>query len=240
MRENDHKDFEIRRQEARQRIFALDALADKTAKREGFFDMVYENAAGDGAAVPWADLDAKPQLKQWLAENPAKSTANHAVDVACGLGDHGEAMSAAGYSTIGFDLAPTALKWARKRFPESKVDYRQIDLFDMPDDFPGKFNLVYECYTIQSIPGELHGDISRAIASLVAPGGTLLVIARTRAEDENADGPPWHLAPSEYNIFKHLGFKLHSESIYEVARPDKSIPHVFAEWRRKQVLYQRW
>lgn len=226
-------DFDARRIAARKKINALDKTALKQEpKREGFFDAVYERAEGDGAAVPWADLAPKPQLTQWLADNPAANDAMCAADVACGLGDHAEAMAAAGYQTTGFDIAKSAIDWAKKRFPETSVDYRHADLFDLPQNWSAGFDLVYECYTIQAVPPELHEDITRAIASLVAPGGTLLAIARTRAEHEKASGPPWHLAPSEYNLFRHLGFSLESMSDYEATRTDKTIPHVFAVWRR--------
>jgi len=60
----------------------------------------------------------------------------------------------------------------------------------------------------------------------------LLVIARIRGDDEEVDGPPWHLSSKEYNIFNGLGFTLESESIYEVVRQDKAIPHVFAVWKK--------
>ncbi len=225
-------DFEARRIAARKEVNALDQIAlAGEPKREDFFNAVYQRAEGDGAAVPWADLAPKPQLVEWLAANPVARAGLRAADVACGLGDHAEAMAAAGYHTTGFDIATAALDWVQKRFPNSAVDYRYCDLFSIPDEWVGGFDLVFECYTIQAVPVELHADISKAIASLVAPGGTLLVIARTRKEDQEASGPPWHLAPSEYNIFEDLGFRLESESIYQVERPDKTISHVFAEWR---------
>ncbi|MEZ5801166.1 MAG: hypothetical protein R3D29_12765 [Nitratireductor sp.] len=51
---------------------------------------VYDMAAGDAQAVPWADLKPKPQLQQWLASNHGNGRT--AVDIACGLGDNAEAM----------------------------------------------------------------------------------------------------------------------------------------------------
>lgn len=232
MSETDNN-FEARRIAARKEVNALDnAAPDSEPKREGFFNMVYDRAGGDGAQVPWADLAPKPQLSEWLTKNPAGNTSLRAADVACGLGDHAEAMAAAGYDTVGFDIADTAIDWAIKRFPNTKVNYTRGDLFELPKDWIGGFDLVFECYTIQAVPEALHEDISKAIASLVAPGGTLLMIARTRAEGEPADGPPWHLSPKEVNIFKGLGFELESESIYEVTRSDKTIPHVFNVWKK--------
>ncbi len=227
------EEFEARRAAARLEVNALETGAVAAEpKRECFFNMVYERAEGDGAAVPWADLAPKPQIVEWLAENPATGPDMRAVDVACGLGDHAEAMAEAGYQTTGFDIAKSATDWAQKRFPDSPVNYCHADLLELPEDWPGSFHLVCECYTIQSVPEELHADLSTAIASLVAPGGKLIVIARIRAEDEQPNGPPWHLAPSEYNIFKGLGFVVESESNYEVIRADKLIPHVFAVWRK--------
>ncbi len=228
-----NQDFEARRIAARKEVNALDnAAPDDEPKREGFFNMVYDRAGGDGAQVPWADLEPKPQLSEWLAKNPAANPSMRAADVACGLGDHAVAMAAAGYDTVGFDIAETAILWAKERFPDTKVNFTRGDLFELPEDWIGGFDLVYECYTIQAVPEALHEDISKAIASLVAPGGTLLMIARTRSEDEPASGPPWHLSPKEVNIFKGLGFTLESESIYEVARGDKTIPHVFCVWKK--------
>ncbi len=233
MSDSNNQDFEARRVAARKEVNALDKGAlGSEPKREGFFNMVYDRAEGDGAQVPWADLAPKPQLAEWLTANPATNSSMRAADVACGLGDHAVAMAEAGYDTVGFDIANTAIDWAKERFPDSGVNFTHGDLFDLPKDWVGGFDLVYECYTIQAVPEAMHEGISKAIASLVAPGGTLLTIARTREEGEEANGPPWHLKPSEYNIFKSLGFELDSESNYVVTRADKSIPHVFQVWKK--------
>lgn len=41
----------------------------------------------------------------------------------------------------------------------------------------------------------------RAAGAAVAPGGTLLVIATAREDDEGADGPPWPLTRAEIDAF---------------------------------------
>ncbi len=90
-------------------------------ERQAFFNAVYEQAAGDAAFVPWADLKAKEQLNNGLRKmtesNPHPALT--AMDVACGLGDNAEALARAGYATTAFDLAGDAIDWAKKRFPES-------------------------------------------------------------------------------------------------------------------------
>lgn len=224
-------DFVARRAALRARIDAIEgAQGASLSDRKAFFDTVYERAAGDAAEVPWADLKPKDRLDAWLAANPGR--ARRAIDVACGLGDNAEALSAAGWRTSAFDLSGRAIGWALERFPDSTVDYRVADLAALPSEWSGTFDLVHECYTIQSVPGELRTLFALAIASLVAPGGTLLIYARTRLDERPAAGPPWPLSPREANIFAEMGFQLGREELFDQVRPDRVIPHVFAEWQR--------
>lgn len=226
-------DFEARRQAARERLDADDpavkAARDDTG-RSGFFANVYEKADGDAAAVPWADLEPKPQLLEWLAEHPGQG--RRAIDVACGLGDHAVALAAAGYETTAFDYAEKAVNWSRRRFADKPVDWHVADLTNLPAHWRYAFDLVYECYTVQSVPPERHAEFSAAIASLVAPGGTLLVYARSRKDGEKADGPPWPLSPSELDLYAASGLKREASDSFDIVRPDKTIPHRFDVWRR--------
>ncbi len=57
-----------------------------------------------------------------------------------------------------------------------------------------------------------------AIASLVKPGGTLLVFTRIRPDGAEADGPPWPLEESATRIFEKLGFALVDENRFENER----------------------
>jgi len=225
------EDFAARRAALDARINAIEgARGTSLADRRMFFDAVYERAAGDASEVPWADLKPKDRLDAWLAVNPGGG--RRAIDVACGLGDNAAAIAAAGWTTTAFDLSPRAIGWARERFPQGNVDFRVADLSALPPEWAGAFDLVHECYTIQSVPGELRTLFSVAIASLVAPGGTLLIYARTRPGEAPMAGPPWPLSPRESDVFGELGFVLHSRETFDIVRPDRSIPHLFAVWQR--------
>jgi hypothetical protein len=59
------------------------------------------------------------------------------------------------------------------------------------------FDFVLESYTLQVLPPELRPVAAGAIAGLLAPGGTLLVIARGRASHEDPGAMPWPLTPAE-------------------------------------------
>lgn len=190
-----------------------------------WFDAIYQNAEGNPQAVPWAELAPKWPLLEWLKAHPG--TGQRALDIGCGLGDNAEALAAAGYQTTAFDVSPKAVQWARERFKGSGVDYRVEDLFQLSPDLIEAFDLVYECYTIQALHPDLRHHTIEAVASLVKPGGTLLVLPRMAASEERT-GPPWPLLDSELSEFCRLGLKLHSRKDYTEDRPDgRQIPHSF-------------
>jgi hypothetical protein len=87
------------------------------------------------------------------------------------------------------------------------VDYVVADLFHAPNDWQDKFNFVLESYTLQVLPSYLREEAVRCIASFVALGGMLLVIARGREPDEPEGKMPWPLTKQELSFFKKYGLK---------------------------------
>jgi 2-polyprenyl-3-methyl-5-hydroxy-6-metoxy-1,4-benzoquinol methylase len=189
--------FADRRMAARARLDAIDPHrkpggTEADPLRRGWFEAVYDLAGDDPAQIPWADLKTHPLLAQWLSHHGGSLAGKNACDVGCGLGDNAEALAAAGARVTAFDLVPRAIKWARRRFPQTNVRYKAADLFALPGDWHGSFDFVHECYTLQALPRGRLPEAARALAKLLAPGGRLLVIARA-AEDETRPGPPWPL-----------------------------------------------
>jgi len=226
------EEFLDRRAAARDRIDHIaGASSAEPDERLLWFEEVYRSAEGDAAGVPWADLAPKAPLVDWLARNPGDGEAG-ALDIACGLGDNAEALSAAGYRTSAFDLARGAIDWARRRFPDSRVDYRVGDLFAPPEDWIAGFDLVHECYTLQALSGDLRERGFAAVTRFLRPGGHLLVFTRTRPNDAPASGPPWPLTPGELARFEDLGLERLDRTDWPTVRPDKTIPNVFIVYRR--------
>ncbi len=172
----------------------------------GWFEDLYSRAGKDTSIIPWADLSANPNLLAWLDQRDSATT-GAALKVGCGLGDDAEELARRGFATTAFDISPSAIALSRARFPESSVDYVVADLFSAPEEWRGHFNLVLESYTLQVLPPNLRSEAIRCIASFVAPGGTLLVIARGREEDEAEGEMPWPLTKSELSLFLVHGLK---------------------------------
>lgn len=225
-------DFDARRARARTRLNSLvGSASDEPGERLTWFEQVYDLAENDPAAVPWADLAPKPALVDWLAKNPGDG--KRAIDIACGLGDNADAIAAAGYTTTAFDLAQGAIDWARRRFPESSVDFRVGDLFDPPAEWVAGFDFVHEYYTIQALRGELRRSAFSALERLLAPGGILLAVCRSRADGEEIQGPPWPLSPDELASFDDLGLETISRRGFSVETTDRTIPHLETVYRKR-------
>jgi SAM-dependent methyltransferase len=162
------------------------------------FDPLYEAADRQAAAVPWANLRPCGWVADYASANPGPGTA---AIVGCGLGDDAEVIAAAGYATTAFDVSQHAVDWCRERFPDSAVDYRVADLLELEDDLVGRFDLVVEVRTIQSLPPQLRDQAIDGVASLVVPGGVVLIVALARPDGTVPSGPPWAVSAGELKRF---------------------------------------
>jgi 2-polyprenyl-3-methyl-5-hydroxy-6-metoxy-1,4-benzoquinol methylase len=167
----------------------------------GWFERLY----AAGAGVPWDRGVAHPLLADWAHDRALAG--GRAIVVGSGLGEDAEFVAALGFATTAFDVSETAIRATRDRFPLSAVDYRVADLLAAPAEWAGAFDLVLESYTVQALPASLRAQATTAVASFVAPGGTLLVIAASREPDEHADGPPWPLTAAEIEAFATGGLE---------------------------------
>jgi len=180
--------------------------------------------------VPWANMTPNPELLSWLKAHAVDGTGQRALVVGCGLGDDAEALDAHGFNVTAFDISSEAIRWARQRFPDSKVHYKVADLFAAPDAWNGSFDFVFECYTLQSLPAELRSTGIKIVAGFVAPTGQLLIVARGRdSHEDKGELPPWPLTHEELNKFMDFGLTEVSFEDYLDAGPT----------RRFRILYRR-
>ena len=195
----------------------------------GWFESVYA-AAGEGVTdVPWVELAPNRHLVAWLEREGVRGSGERAVVVGCGTGDDAALLSGAGFDVVGFDVAPTAVAWARRRFPEPA--FLVADLLALPAELVGAFSFVFEAYTLQALPVDVRDAAIDGVASLVAPGGRLLVVTYGRHEEEDPGRLPWPLTRAELGRFSERGL---AESRFEEYQDD-----VEPERRRFRVEYRR-
>lgn len=194
--------FEQQPETLRQTVQQLSATA--STDPTGWFDVLYQKAQGDTAQVPWAKLTPHPYLQDWLSQQSPLPAPTSALVIGCGLGDDAERLQEYGYSTKAFDVSSTAIAWCQQRFPQSDVHYAVADLLNLdPGWEPADF--VFECRNIQALPLGVRSQAIQAIAQLVAPQGTLLVITRLRESEAAPEGPPWPLSAAELSEFTEQG-----------------------------------
>jgi SAM-dependent methyltransferase len=205
-----------------------DADADRLAAESlaagdptGWFERLYA-AAGQGQAVlPWDRGGPHPLLADGAATRAPDSRWRRALVVGAGLGDDAELVARLGFETVAFDVSPSAVRAARARFPGSPVRYVAADVLDPPPGWGGAFDLVVESLTVQALPGAVRPRAIANVARMVAPGGTLLVIANARDQGEPANGPPWPLTRAEVEAFAAGGVEpVRVEDLRDAAAPE--------------------
>ena len=165
------------------------------------FESIYTGAEAGAAEPPWDYGAARPQIVEWAEARDLAGGGREALVVGCGYGADAEFLALLGFRTTAFDFAPTAIAGARRKHPDTQVTYLVADVLDLPREWQGRFDLVVESLTVQSMPPDQHTVAARNIAWLVAPQGTLLVLATTRDDDSDVTGPPWPLTRSEVEAF---------------------------------------
>jgi 2-polyprenyl-3-methyl-5-hydroxy-6-metoxy-1,4-benzoquinol methylase len=164
-----------------------------------WFERLYSAAERGEAVVPWDRGGAHPLLVEWASGQ--RVSGGRALVVGAGLGGDAELVAGLGYATTAFDISTSAVRSARERFPLSAVDYSVADLLDPPLSWRAAFDLVVESLTVQSMPRTVRRAATENVASFVAPGGILIVIAGELGDGDPASGPPWPLTRPEIEAF---------------------------------------
>lgn len=224
---------DARREEGKRRADALRAEYLEAGDPFGWFDACYRKADGDAALVPWGHEVARPEFAEWLDKLPIDRRKGRALDIACGLGDNAALLARAGFAVTAFDISETAIRWAAKRFPDLDIAWQTADLLALPAAWRGAFDLVNETYTLQALRPPFREQAIAALGGLVAPHGTLLIVARGRHGHEPEDPPPWPLLIEELDVLQQFGLEKVAFDDFFTDRKGRPVRHFRVEWRRR-------
>jgi SAM-dependent methyltransferase len=184
----------------------LAARAIAAGKPTAWFDELYAEGSRGEVAMPWDRKVPNPLFVEWIRDRSVTGAGKRAVVVGSSLGQDAEFVGGLGFDTTAFDVSKTAVRVVRERFPDSPVHYQVANLLELPQEWRQAFDLVVEMFTVQAMPVELRERATAAVASLVAPGGTLFVVASRRADGEALPvSPPWPLDRAELDAFGSAG-----------------------------------
>jgi hypothetical protein len=207
-----------------------------TSDPTGWFEELYVKAGAGEAEVPWEREEPNPRFVAWARERELDTAGKRAIVVGSGLGMDAEYVGRLGFDTTAFDVAPTAIRVTKARFPDSNVNYVVADLLIPPPEWRQAFDFVFESITVQALPPEFHAEATRRVTELVAPGGTLLVLSAAGEDGDEPDGPPWPLTRAEIEAFAQGGLEMvELEELHDDAGGVESFPHRWrAEFRRAE------
>jgi len=178
-------------------------LAGPTSAEEatGWFEPLYAAAARGETTVPWDRHAPHQVLTEWIQRRRLAGEGRRAVVVGCGHGDDAALVASVGYRITAFDISASAIRAARERYPEARIEFVTADLLHLPGAWTEAFDLVVESQTVQALPPSMREEVIAHVASLVAPGGTLIAQAVAANEDDVYEGPPWPLTRSDIDQF---------------------------------------
>ena len=175
----------------------------------GWFERFYRAGAAGEVELPWDRTEPHRLLTGWAAERGIDGSGHSAVVVGCGQGADAEYVAGLGFDVVAFDVAETAIRLARQRYPDSAVRYQTADLLDPPSEWLHAFDLVVEIITVQALPDPPQRQAIVNVGRLVGPGGSLLAIEAIREEHEHApELGPWSLSRTDIYAFGTDGLLL--------------------------------
>lgn len=164
------------------------------------FDRVYAEAAGDDRRIPWTRGGPDPGLIAWLDSEASASlrAGCRAIVPGCGLGDDARELLRRGFDVTAFDFSAEAIAWAKRLDPSVADRFVEADLFSPKPAWLRRFDLVADCFCLQSMPAPMHEAAMAALANLLAPRGVLVVCGHCGEKPAaEVEGPPWPVMPAE-------------------------------------------
>jgi hypothetical protein len=194
----------------------------------GWSERLYAAAEAGQTVVPWDRGAPSRYLTEWAGA--LHGAGQRAVVAGCGLGDDAEFIAGLGFQTTAFDISPTAIAAAPPvcwlggalpgRGPAQPASCLAACLR------PGRGEPAPA-----GAPDPPRRDAIARLGDLVAPQGTLIVIARAREPGQRVQGPPWALTRAEVSAFADGG--LEPVRIEDMHDPQMPWPRRWrAEFRR--------
>jgi cyclopropane fatty-acyl-phospholipid synthase-like methyltransferase len=181
--------------------------------------------------MPWEKGEASPGLVDFLAANRKLPRGTVGVP-GCGTGHDVRAWAKAGFSAVGFDLAPSAIKLAREKTAAAglKADFRQQDF--LRDEPPWRFDWIFEHTLFCAIEPEDRDRYVKALLRWLKHEGNYLAVNYLIPD---TDGPPFGTTREEQIERFSPYFELKKEWVPRSYSNRTGLERMFW-WKRKANL----
>lgn len=166
--------------------------------------------------TPWDKGAPSPPLSGWIKSN---RPAGRALVPGCGTGHDVAALIEAGVEAVGVDLSATAVERAQAQYPQYASSFHLADLLELPADWRGHFDFVFEHTCLCAWPPEMRGAYAKVVHRLLKPGGLLVGIWFINPDMEpGEDGPPFGISLNELSeLFPAPSWNVEEDFIPQLA-----------------------
>jgi SAM-dependent methyltransferase len=144
--------------------------------------------------TPWDLGDAPPALRRLLGSLPPGRL--RVLVPGAGPGHDAIAWARAGHDVVAVDFAPSAVAAARARARKAGVSLEVVeaDVFALPPEFAGAFDVVWEQTCYCAIPLDRRRAYATAMARALKPGGVFLGLLWHHGQE---GGPPFDVTVAD-------------------------------------------
>jgi len=156
------------------------------------FESAYKGEAAEmglGTKPPWSIGEPQPEIAALIEQGKFRG---EVLDVGCGEAAVDLYLAERGFTTVGLDLAPTAIELARAEAAKRGLTNASFEVADISafGGYDGRFNTIVDSTLFHSIPVELREGYQQSIVRAAAPGASYFVLVFDRAGLPNSPANP--------------------------------------------------
>src|SRR5688572_24436811 len=154
-------------------------------------------------------------LKEYLERHPLTG---RALVPGSGRGHEVALAVTHGLDATGLDIAPTAVKEARMRYPHLGERFIVGSLFDPPAEMRGAFDVVLEHTCMSALPPTLRAEYRRGIDLTLRRGGLLVGVWYINPDLEpGEEGPPYPFSVADLTTLFTNGYEIVGDYVPKVS-----------------------
>lgn len=156
----------------------------------------------------WDLRQAAPPFISMQESSTAPSPGRMAV-LGCGRGYDALLFASHGFDVIGFDFTDTAITDAKNlaETANSKAQFLQRDIFELPKEFENSFDYVLEHTCFCAINPSQREDYIQVVKSILKPNGKLIGLFYTH---NRPGGPPFGITTDQIRNYFQKDFEINS------------------------------